>query len=401
VKDANQQGQGDGETRRPNWPSIVPPKRGLAKALFQIKTKSLPVEKVPVPPQEEPQPLAPEQPYQPPKAATWQDNPPTDPWCPDTILEHIDWAKAHLPENNFGKHEPAFNGWKVLGATRRGRMHAHNGTHREDAFAFKTGDCFTVLCVADGAGSSQLSRIGSELACRELVTNIAKSCDDQRTLLRGANEATLANALGETLSQNVHKTLETFHDLATKTKVPLSDFRCTVLLTLLYEGDKASVAVVGQVGDGFIGFAERTGFRRLESSASGDFSGEVKCFMPDDKTSEYFTESLLKCGSMIKDGLIRVSNLEAVLLCTDGIEDPFFPIETNLEKLFSQLKNGFSEPLEDFAYEETILPLPPALNSPKGKDILEKWLSFQKRGENDDRTILVIYREAGLGSDKS
>ncbi len=118
--------------------------------------------------------------------------------------------------------------------------------------------------------------------------------------------------------------------------------------------------------------------------------------MPDDKTSEFFTKSLVKCGEMIKDGQLRVSDLDTIVLCTDGIEDPFFPIEENLEPIITQLTEGIQTPLPDFTYEESVLPLPPALTRAGSVEALEKWLSFQKRGENDDRTILVMYREPVL-----
>ncbi len=99
----------------------------------------------------------------------------------------------------------------------------------------------------DGAGSSRFSRIGSELACREIVSQLSQSCDDKRDALRDADEAKLANTLGEAMSFDVHRTLETFHNVAKMSGVSLTDLRCTLLVTLLYEGQKASAVVVGRL----------------------------------------------------------------------------------------------------------------------------------------------------------
>lgn len=325
--------------------------------------------------------------------AVWQEKEPTEPWCPDSIGDHLQWAKAIQSKDRYAQAKQGANGWKVLAATRRGRMHAHEGTHREDAFAIQVGDLFTVVCVADGAGSSKFSRIGSELACRELSTNVSNSCNESKAkLLEISDPGELANALAMMLRNDVHKTQETFHQLSKTTSIPLSDFRCTLLVAVIYENGKTSSAVAGQIGDGFIGFAGKDSFFRLDSNASGEYSGEVKCFLPDEKTSDFFKESLIKCGSMIIDGRLNHSDLRAIFLCTDGIEDPFFPIERNLGKIYDQMKKGVTTPLEGFVYEKGILPLEPAFNSKHGLENLEKWISFQKRGENDDRTLLVIYR---------
>ena len=55
-------------------------------------------------------------------------------------------------------------GWVIVGASRRGQLHAHEGTFREDAFRTMAVDDWSLIAVADGAGSHKLSRIGANQA---------------------------------------------------------------------------------------------------------------------------------------------------------------------------------------------------------------------------------------------
>lgn len=55
----------------------------------------------------------------------------------------------------------------VVAASKRGRSHAQDGKYRDDHFRIRA-DAATgwhILVVADGAGSAELSREGSRIAC--------------------------------------------------------------------------------------------------------------------------------------------------------------------------------------------------------------------------------------------
>ena len=59
----------------------------------------------------------------------------------------------------------------IVVTSKRGRSHANIGSFREDDFAFKNFEKsgWSIICVADGAGSASLSRRGSYLACNTII----------------------------------------------------------------------------------------------------------------------------------------------------------------------------------------------------------------------------------------
>jgi len=100
------------------------------------------------------------------------------------------------------------------------------------------------------------------------------------------------------------------------------------------------VTAAGKRGDGAILVLHKDqSTRRIGEADSGQFSGEVSCFVPDDNARD-------KAKKI--DFIAPADAIECVLLCTDGIEDPFFPIAKKAGDLFRQLYAGVSEPLKDF-----------------------------------------------------
>jgi hypothetical protein len=108
--------------------------------------------------------------------------------------------------------------------------------------------------------------------------------------------------------------------------------------------------------------------------------------MPDPPVSEFYRKSLEE------NAPIPEEDVEAYILCTDGIEDPFFPIHRNVVGIFDQLFEGYREPIQDVTYPNGQEPAS-ITRSANAEIELLKWLGFEKRGENDDRSIALIYRE--------
>ena len=81
--------------------------------------------------------------------------------------------------------------------------------------------------------------------------------------------------------------------------------------------------------------------------------------------------------------------MEALFICSDGIEDPFYPIDKKAADIFRQWHRGVTEPLEGFKSQ-------PNQDAVFGEEAatgaLARWLEFEKRGENDDRTVMVLHR---------
>lgn len=93
-------------------------------------------------------------------ATIWEDREPIDPSDP---VPHTDTQILNAIDN-----------WRIIGASRRGKMHAHKGIYREDAFALDQINGWHLMVVADGGGSCPLSRVGSQLAANAAITAMAQ-----------------------------------------------------------------------------------------------------------------------------------------------------------------------------------------------------------------------------------
>ena len=325
------------------------------------------------------------QPVPPPvlKAATWQEKDEEGPWCPDPIHPYLGFEFRY--ERNPHEAKSASPGWHIVAATRRGRMHAHQGTHREDAYHFHIDDDFTIVCVSDGAGSYQYSRIGSESTCRKVVAEVARTLESLCGKLKASPEI-VEEQMKRTIEEAVAGACGFLHHLARESGSKPKDFRCTLVLGVLWQGSGSPKLFFSQVGDGFMASLAKDGkAQRHGKSDSGDFSGEVNCFVPD--------EGAVENAKVIE--VIDASNEDAFIFCSDGIEDPFYPTEKKSEVIFQQLRDGVADgaKLEGFTAQK---PHGPVIGSTEAGERLATWLSFEKKGENDDRTMVVLHRSAAM-----
>jgi serine/threonine protein phosphatase PrpC len=318
------------------------------------------------------------------KPATWRIEQPQESWCPNGLESELGFEPHYEHESKHSR--DIGNHWRMASASKRGRMHAHNGTFREDALGFSVKDNFSFYCVCDGAGSSKLSRIGSEYTVQILCKLV------QAELL--AHENDIVKCSQESLPVNLRAILHLCLDtvarrlvaLAEKAEMEPRDFRCTVLTVLHYRHPTGGIFLFGNVGDGFTA-VKRKGFpaERVGTSDSGAFSGEVTCFMPDPQVTEFYRTSLEGNAPIPED------EVEAYMLCTDGVEDPFFPVHRTVDEIYNQITHGFQSSIKDVTYPEGSEPSSVIRAACPGEELL-KWLSFEKRGENDDRTIIFVYR---------
>ena len=323
-----------------------------------------------------------------PAKATWQTNPAVDSWYPTRFKNRLSAIKYHQYQDNYGIERRAANGWHIVGATRRGKKHAHDATYREDAFADETTDKFTILCVADGAGAYPYSRIGSQYAANELVHHLSSQ------VVRGAEKQSLREPvqfrgyLAQQLEKSIHHVINSLVKYAEKNEVSPKDFRCTLLTALFYHDEKHQVVLLNQIGDGAIcTYNKATGETRKigGEGESGSHSGEVSRFVPD-KASKKMEFHVLPDS--------RMKEVDCLMLCSDGIEDPFYPMEKNSAHIFRQFYHGVKKAeLADMGI--TQVEQPHVFSHPTEGASLESWLTFDKKGESDDRTLLVMFRGEG------
>lgn len=311
----------------------------------------------------------------PPPMAVWTIKEPDEPWCPDAFIEPLksalgkDAAARLLARAPHERAEHAHHGdWSVTGALKRGRRHAHVGAFNEDALFVHLAASRGVMVVADGAGSSAYSRIGSAVAVEILGA-----------ALRDAAELSVAAA-----HKAVERAVAALQAISTAAKVDTKALRTTVLAAAWEPSATGTRVLTTQVGDGALVLAHSDGrISRPTAGDAGEWSGEVHCFVPDSETMTYVRKATV---------LTDVPDLSAVLLVTDGIDDAMYPFPKYAPLILGQLVHGANAPLTGLNAQPVTASLL-ASNTPG--DTLLTWLGFEKRGENDDRTLAVaLHRSA-------
>lgn len=283
----------------------------------------------------------------------------------------------------------------IVVASKRGRSHANVGSFRDDDFAFKnfpeTG--WNVVCVADGAGSATLARQGSKIACDGIIDYFtenltAESFSEFDNLLQEHNSGTgedtqkklnifVYNKLGSA-AFNVHQKLEAF---ANKTETNIKDFHSTLIFVLFKKYEFGYAILSFGVGDCPIGLLNPglTEIKLMNWLDVGEYGGGTRFItMPEIFGSDKF-------GTRF--GFKLVDDFAYLMLMTDGIYDPKFVVEANLEKI-----EKWQEFLADLGgnNEEKIT----VAFNPENEEIanqLSAWMDFWSPGNHDDRTLAVIF----------
>ncbi len=312
-------------------------------------------------------PLAPEDVVTP---AVWSARPPDVSWCPAPLVDALSTAFIDTAADEPRVLRAHAGDWCVLGASVRGKSHGHRGEHRDDALASVMREDMMILAVADGAGSSTLSRIGAAVTADLAVTRTAARFDAD------AANADAVSRLGTAMAHAVHDAAMRLHELATLADVAPSALRTTLVLVAL-AGD---LMLVSQVGDGAVLIQTTNGdVLRVGGARETAWAGEVTCFVPD-------ACAMTQAAALRQ---VRTSDVSLIALMTDGIDDPFHPLEQSGSALVSQWRDGTTEPIG-------VAKQPPAGSLLGDADAILQWLSFDQRGEVDDRTLLLAWRASSV-----
>lgn len=351
-------------------------------------------------------------------------------------------------ENNYWKpdQETAFaplGDRHIVVASKRGRSHANVGSFRDDDFAFRHFENgWSIVCVADGAGSAKLSRQGSKIACDGIIEFFAdnfneetqKSIDDivaryhqlssakpilgdeQKTAKKETVEVTPGNgnetsneeiitaaeaapAAGKTPDsfQEVQKELKLFlynnlgkaafsvhkrlEDFAKAKEISIRDLHSTLIFTLHKKYDFGYAILSFGVGDCPIGLLSRdlSEIKLMNWLDVGEFGGGTRFItMPEIFSNENFSTRF---------GFKLVDDFSYLMLMTDGIYDPKFVVEANLEKV--EKWKEFIGDLEGNNEDKAKVELDPS-NKEIG-DQLSAWMDFWSPGNHDDRTLAIVF----------
>ena len=259
------------------------------------------------------------------------------------------------PHEDFNLIEINNGEFRAFGASVRGLVHKHEGTHCEDWFEIDTSGDWTIIAVADGAGSKKFSRIGAKESCITAVQYLKGSLplhltdfktksawqdacnpkinpEDIDVNIKIAREAvtkafvssceSLQNYTNDSANQ------EKF-DKVLGRKFIVDDLACTLNIALHYPSEWGSVIIGCQIGDGLIGIVMPDGQSKvLSKSDSGGYAGETKFLI---------SEGMCKHDVLLHRTEIFADSISALLVMTDGVSNDFFPDKGSPTRLWAEL----------------------------------------------------------------
>jgi serine/threonine protein phosphatase PrpC len=311
------------------------------------------------------------------------------------------WKNLQSNENDPYWKEDNLSEFQSLGqkhivvSSKRGRSHANVAGFRDDDFAYKyfekTG--WSIISVADGAGSAQLARKGSALACKSVVSYFEENFTE--AILSEFDDILLEykNGTGEDVQKKLsffiynhlskaahfaHKQIEFF---ALDSKNSMKDFHSTLIFALFKKYEFGYAILSFGVGDCPIALlnSDLTEVSLMNWLDVGEYGGGTRFItMPEIFQSDKFTTRFK---------FKFVDDFSFLMLMTDGIYDPKFIVEANLEKV---------EKWQDFVKDlngDNSDGLSVTFN-PKNAEIaneLSKWMDFWSPGNHDDRTLAIVF----------
>ena len=270
---------------------------------------------------------------------------------------------------------------RLAAASRRGRSHEHVGSFRDDDFFIHhDASGWSVLMVADGAGSAKYSRRGSQLAVEQAGKHIADK-------LSGPFGAEMTQALAgwssdmAAASQAMHAPFYRLFQEASKLAVQAieeeaqlksaspRDYATTLLAAIVRRDAQDTFVATFWMGDGAIAaYGPRGKVRLMGTPDSGEFAGQTRFLDRAALTDPGFGKRIV---------LGRYADLGAVLVMTDGVSDPRFETDS-----------GLADAAKWDALWDEIAPL---LARPEPHKALLEWLHFFTPGHHDDRTLAVLW----------
>lgn len=164
----------------------------------------------------------------------------------------------------------------------------------------------------------------------------------------------------------------------------LKDFATTLMFAVCKKYDFGWFIASFWVGDGAMCLfdEENKTAKLLGTPDEGEFSGQTRFLtMPEIFRDPDVVSKRLR--------MAIVPDFTALFLMSDGISDPMFETDKNLndyakwEEFYNNLKNGFPD--------DEIGGVDLSDDNEAAKDQLLGWLDFWSPGNHDDRTIAILY----------
>lgn len=307
---------------------------------------------------------------------------------PDADCEYV---KVKSSENNNSRKD-------IVAASNRGRSHAQEGKARDDHYQLcydKNSDWY-IIAVADGAGSAKYSRKGSEVACRTVIEFCREkllNCGEFESQIKayvdaedeGGARKCLGNEIYSIIGNAAFKASKAISEVASRTEdAKAKDFATTLLFTICKKFDFGWFLASFWVGDGAMCIynKEKQLIKVLGTPDEGEFSGQTRFLTMPEIFADY-TALYKRLRFSIEE------DFTALLLMTDGVSDPMFGTDANLNDIdkWNELWNRLHEGFPEDGIEGVDL----SDDNENAKNQLLNWLNFWKAGEHDDRTIAILY----------
>lgn len=275
----------------------------------------------------------------------------------------------------------------IVAASKRGRSHAHEGKARDDDFKLYHNDenGWYIIAVADGAGSAKYSRKGSEIACEtsveyckqalQMPTELEETILELSKAEEGYSNRSISTLIYNIIGGAAHKAHRAILDVVKANEDQVRDYATTLLLAICKKFDFGWFVASFWVGDGAMCIydKERQYIKLLGTPDGGEYAGQTRFLtMP-----EIFTpESIM---SRLKYSIEE--DFSALILMTDGVSDPFFETDANLNKV-----EKWNELWENIIKNVDLID-----DNIESKKQLLDWLDFWSQGNHDDRTIAILY----------
>ncbi len=271
----------------------------------------------------------------------------------------------------------------MAAAGKRGRLHVQNGKFREDDFDidYDPESRWYVLAVADGSGASEYSRKGSQIACKTATESCSRQLSAQSSALNslanknGKQRGEMAGILHRIIAASVVEAYRKIESEAKEHAKQPDDYATTLLLCICKKFEFGWFIGTFWVGDGAVCVYDKNRW----------FAGLLG--VPDGGELSPIKRFLTMPGIIEPDELSRrirfivIKDFTALFLMTNGVGDPFFETDENLQ--YFEWWNKFWAEISDKAGLTG--------NTRNIGEKLLRWLDFWAPGKHDDRTVAVLF----------
>lgn len=301
-------------------------------------------------------------------------------WQVNEPDENLPFQKPHTAQQFIDN-----NAFKIVVASRRGRSHEHAGSFRDDDFFIQTvgNSNWSVMIVADGAGSAPFSREGSRITVQttgEILTDYVTShhvqLDEQLDAWQIGSTDDSTIAASEILKkefyglfyQAAQRSIKNIEQQAQQQAVSSKFFATTLLAAVVRQQSGQTFVSTFWIGDGAIAVYSPQKVRLMGKADGGEYAGQTRFL--DHSVLASFNERV---------NMGYFNAIDAVILMTDGISDPKFETDAGLQ----------NQQKWDALWQE----LNPVLRQPNPDATLLDWIHFFSAGHHDDRTLAVLWSE--------